>query len=893
MSSLWRRTAPVLSVLVAAAVIPGFGTPAYAADEPQPVVEDYAYPGADRILADHGVKILTGDGRIRYVPDCTGRDDVFQVESLVGSGLETRCFEVLGPRGYITMDVPNVFLVRGADRTVIAKATYEGETETVTVPPDGFEPIGGGNATHTLVELRVAGSESLPAGPAATQPYVAKIDAGGRSCSAVLVAAEWLATTKTCLSEPLPAATVVIGRPDLLKSGGQERTIAELLPRTDRDLTLARLDRPVTDITPVTLGSAAPAAAAQVQSSGYGRAADGWPATAVRTGGYTVAEVAATTLTLARATGTAASTCKGDAGGPVLRATGDTVELLAVQARSWQTGCAGVTETRDAAVAVRTDDLAGWIRENTVDACATTVESGFTALYDGRTAPRGPWAPVGAGAAAEENCAIRADGGAALLRYTGGRAPASYTLRADWKATSAQSDAGVIVGAPAGGDAAAVTARGIEVQIKPGGSGTSATGAITGRNAPSADAQRPVGSWNVFEITVAERRVTVRLNGTVVNQYQVSDPALLLASGSIALQSDPAGPPVWFRNIRLRTDAVPFSAGTVPVLYDYSNGLTRLWQLQGVGGQQPTVTGRVAWDSGAGNWDATRSKPVSGDFNGDGSLDLGVFYNYGNSLTRLFVFDSVNGTGAVTGRQVWDSGAGNWDWNRIRAVAGDFNGDGRAEIGAFYNYDGYQTRLFVFDNIATGVTARQAWDSGAGNWDGARAKYVAGDFNGDGRAEIGAFYNYPGYQTKLWIFDSIGTGALTRLAWDSGAGNWDWNRIKVVGGDFNGDGRTELGAFYNYDGGRTRLFVLDASGATATSRQAWDSGAGNWDWNRTKAVTGDFNGDGRTEIGAFYNYDNSLTRLFVFDGIGSTATGRQVWDSTQGGWDWNRMITFT
>jgi hypothetical protein len=858
MSSMWGRIVPVLSVVVVAAVTPVSGTPAFAADEPQPVVEDYAYPGADRILADYGVKILTGDGRIRYVADCTGRDDVFRVESLVGSSLETHCFEVLGPRGFVTMDVPNVFLVQGADRAVVAKATYEGETETVTVPPDGYEPIGGGNATHTLVELRVAGNDPLPAGPAAAQPYVARIDAGGRGCTAVLVATDWLATSKACFGDTLTQpATAIIGRADLLRSGGQERAITELLPRADRDLVLARLDQPVTDITPVTLGATAPAVAGSIQSSGYGRGADGWPATAVRTGGFTVAEVTSTTLTLARAGGS--STCKGDAGGPVLRATGDTVELVAVQAKSWQTGCAGVTEARDAAVAVRTDDLAGWIRENTVDACKTTVESGFTALYDGRTATRDRWSP----AVVESNCTFRADGGANLVRYTGGRAPLAYTLRADFKATSATSDAGVIVGA------------------------------TTGRNAPTSDAQRPAGSWNTFEITVAGRRVIVRLNGTVVNDYQVTDPALLLAAGSIALQSDPAGSPVWFRNIRMRTDNAGFTTGTVPVLYDYSSGLTRLWQLQGVGGQQPTVTGRVAWDSGVGNWDATRTKPVSGDFNGDGALDAGLFYNYGNSRTALFVFDTITGTGNVTGRMVWDSGVGSWDWNRIRAVAGDFNNDGRAEIGAFYNYDGYQTRLFVFDNIAGGVTVRQSWDSGAGNWDGARAKYVAGDFNGDGRAEIGGFYNYPGYQTKLWIFDSVSTGALTRLAWDSGAGNWDWNRIKLAGGDFNGDGRADIGAFYNYDGARIRLFVFDSTGAGFTTRQSWDSGAGAWDWNRVKTVTGDFNGDGRTEIGAFYNYDNSLTRLFVFGGIGGNASAPQVWDSGVGAWDWNRTITLT
>ncbi|WP_433797908.1 FG-GAP repeat domain-containing protein [Actinoplanes sp. CA-252034] len=132
-----------------------------------------------------------------------------------------------------------------------------------------------------------------------------------------------------------------------------------------------------------------------------------------------------------------------------------------------------------------------------------------------------------------------------------------------------------------------------------------------------------------------------------------------------------------------------------------------------------------------------------------------------------------------------------------------------------------------------------------------------------------------------------------RIAWDSGAGNGDAARSKPVSGDFNGDGRAEIGAFYNYDGATTRLFVFDDVATAATPRQTWDSGAGNWGGTRAKYVAGDFDGDGRTEIGTFYNYDNSLIRLFVFDGIGGAAGARQVWDSTRGGWDWNRTITVT
>ncbi|GFJ76444.1 hypothetical protein [Phytohabitans houttuyneae] len=35
-----------------------------AADTPAPAVEDYAYPNADQVLAEHGLKVFRGDGRI-------------------------------------------------------------------------------------------------------------------------------------------------------------------------------------------------------------------------------------------------------------------------------------------------------------------------------------------------------------------------------------------------------------------------------------------------------------------------------------------------------------------------------------------------------------------------------------------------------------------------------------------------------------------------------------------------------------------------------------------------------------------------------------------------------------------------------------------------------------
>ena len=49
-------------------------------DEPPPVVEDYTYPGAAAILAQRGIKLIKGNGGIRYA-DCASGGGQVKVES--------------------------------------------------------------------------------------------------------------------------------------------------------------------------------------------------------------------------------------------------------------------------------------------------------------------------------------------------------------------------------------------------------------------------------------------------------------------------------------------------------------------------------------------------------------------------------------------------------------------------------------------------------------------------------------------------------------------------------------------------------------------------------------------------------------------------------------------
>ncbi|UWE10440.1 Ig-like domain-containing protein [Actinacidiphila bryophytorum] len=63
----------------------------------------------------------------------------------------------------------------------------------------------------------------------------------------------------------------------------------------------------------------------------------------------------------------------------------------------------------------------------------------------------------------------------------------------------------------------------------------------------------------------------------------------------------------------------------------------------------------------------------------------------------------------------------------------------------------------------------------------AAASRTTGDFNGDGKADIGALYNYGNVDSAVWRFTSTGTGFSNPVKdWDSGEGGWNWDRSDLA-----------------------------------------------------------------------------------------------------------------
>lgn len=197
-------------------------------------------------------------------------------------------------------------------------------------------------------------------------------------------------------------------------------------------------------------------------------------------------------------------------------------------------------------------------------------------------------------------------------------------------------------------------------------------------------------------------------------------------------------------------------------------------------------------------------------------------------------------------------------------VAGDFDGDGKDDYAAFCG-TGDHMDLVKWDADTRFGFGETVVFSDYFSTNGIKGRVVACDFDADGRDEIGALFNY-GTFAKLWIFD-IGEDGKVLCYVALQTETCDPSRMTnlVFAGDIDGDGREEMGAFYNHgDSVELRVFGVNADG----SGKYYSAGMVNYfpgDNVRGRVVAGDFDADGQDEISAFFSYgENEFMRMWVF-----------------------------
>ncbi|MEW2429689.1 FG-GAP-like repeat-containing protein [Micromonospora sp. NPDC047644] len=303
------------------------------------------------------------------------------------------------------------------------------------------------------------------------------------------------------------------------------------------------------------------------------------------------------------------------------------------------------------------------------------------------------------------------------------------------------------------------------------------------------------------------------------------------------------------------------------MLYRYNDSAIELFtSLTDAAGGFGTFNGSYKIPANSWWWDSF--KTITGDFNGDGRSDLAaMYYHSNNSISLSTALADANGRfgGFVTSLTIPASEGR--DWNSIRLFSGDFNGDGRADAAMLYrNTDTSIDLLTSLGNAAGGFGAFTAsYKIPANSWWWDSFKTITGDFNGDGRSDLAAMYYHSNNSISLStaLADANGRfgGFVTSLTIPASEGR-DWNSIRLFSGDFNGDGRADAAMLYrNTDTSIDLLTSLgNAAGGFGAFTASYKIPVKSWGWDSFKTITGDYNGDGRSDLAAmYYQSDGSIT----------------------------------
>jgi hypothetical protein len=264
---------------------------------------------------------------------------------------------------------------------------------------------------------------------------------------------------------------------------------------------------------------------------------------------------------------------------------------------------------------------------------------------------------------------------------------------------------------------------------------------------------------------------------------------------------------------------------------------------------------------------------VSGDFKGTGHAQIASLYDQNDDLSlKIVLLDKNLGSDTFTSEvwQLW--GPGSFDVSRAKAVAADVDGDGKADIVVLYRDGPAAVRLLVFRSNGKGFDYAGAWWQSSSYAFTRVAAMLAGSFGASGRAGLLLVYQYDNFQMRVHYLESDGARFIYNGdggVYDSGPGQYDTARARFAIGHFTRTGGPDqIASLYQYPSFRIRIHVFDPTPAGLVPVNGWaglyDSGEGQYDLAKMKIAAGDVDGDGRTDIASLYAYPDGSTRVQLF-----------------------------
>ena len=284
---------------------------------------------------------------------------------------------------------------------------------------------------------------------------------------------------------------------------------------------------------------------------------------------------------------------------------------------------------------------------------------------------------------------------------------------------------------------------------------------------------------------------------------------------------------------------------------------------------------------GANHFDLSRMKPVAVDLNADKRTDIAVLYNDGGFTVHIVVWLSTGSSFAYTGNAGWWRHTNfDWN-RAQGLLAGVWDGTPKTGLLIPYMLDNFELKFLYLIATGSGLFYAGdggAYDSGPGQVDASKARFLTGHFTRtDGVDQVAMIYQYPNFRIGVHVFDPSPRGIQPIGGWSgmwiSPEGFFDMTKAKWAAGDVDGDGKTDILNMYSYADGSSRVHLMSAASRFALLQGGGIAtlSAATMSWSNTALVAGDWNKDGKADAATVTALGDGTTHVGALNNTGTSA----------------------